>query len=538
MEEFSAKSLFNKIHKQETSEFDLHTYSRSGIPFIVVNESGRLSLSPESSSLIKQIPGNLSIISVCGPSKSGKSTLSNLLVSNSLAGFELSHDNSVSTEGVWLWAEPIRTKDSQILFLDCQASKFFENSSRVEMKLYTLIVLLSSCLVFNTRGVIDEESIRQLNLLMCFTHLIDYTQDYSNSPEDIDARISQETPKLVWVLRDFSLAIVDDDGRTLQAKEYMESLLSMPSFMGKSAVKNEKILKDFLKVFKLRECFTLPRPTQTQDELEDLDIAKYESLREAFRLRFEEFKESVLEHCPVKRFNGIEVTGFQLVTLVEEILEVLNDEETPNLYEVIDFATRVQYEEILHRAKEKFASNRHIDLSKLPYEESQIIDSFQGAKASCLDLFNLVNPKNADIETEMIESFQEFYQEALKMLLKANYSASEAFNISLLETLYRETIVKLDEGYYSNNFEELETDWTKSMHLYEKQAKGPGKFSALSEFSRTHQHGAFNKFFEEINAKYFEELEMLKAKDKDCENKLHEQHIRQARQEIINEHVN
>lgn len=538
MEEFSAKSLFNKIHKQETSEFDLHTYSRRGIPFITISDSGHLSLSSESSSLLKQIPGNLSIISVCGPLKSGKSTLANLLVSNSLSGFELSHDNSIKTEGVWLWAEPMRTKDSQILFLDCQSSTLIENSSNLDMKLYTLIVLLSSCLVFNTRGVIDEEAIKQLTLLLCFSHSVDFSQDYSSSPEDIEARVIQETPKFVWVLRDFSLAIIDDNGNTLQAKEYMESLLSMPSFMGKNAANNEKILKNFLNIFRSRECFTLPRPTASQDELENLDIADYESLRESFRAKFEEFKESVLEHCPVKSFNGSEVTGFQLVTLVEEILEVLNEGETPNLYEVIDFATRVQYEEILHRAKERFTSNRHIDLSKMPYEENQIIDSLQGAKASCLDLFNLVSPKNSDIETEMIESFQEFYQESLKMLLKANYSASEAFNISLLETLYREIIVRLDEGYYSNSFEELETDWTKSMHLYEKQAKGPGKFSALSEFSRTHQHGAFNKFFEEINAKYFEELEMLKAKDKDCENKLHEQHIRQARQEIINEHVN
>jgi hypothetical protein len=538
MEEFSAKSLFAKIHKKEIEEFDMQTYQRKPVPFILVDQQGQLSLAEDAEQLIRQIPGQISIISVCGPGKSGKSTLAGLLVNESPSAFELSHDSSVRTEGVWLWAEPIRTKEAQILVLDCQATNNIENCSNFDMKVYTLIVLISSVIVFNSRGVIDEEAIRQLTLLLCFSDTIDFSLDYGNSDEEIQARIALETPKFIWVLRDFQLAILDDSGNTMPSKDYMESLLHLPSFMGKNASNNERILKNFLNIFKDRECFTLPRPTETNQDLENLDLLSYKDLRPKFIEEFEKLKPMIMEGCPIKRINGSEVTGFQLVTMVREFLDLFNDSEHPNLYEVIDFATRVQYEEILHRAKENFAQSKKIDLAKMPFEENQIIESLQETKATSLDLFTLVKPKNQDIELEMIENFQEFFQENLKVLLKANYSASEAYNVSILETLFRKVILRLDEDYYADNFEELESDWIKAIQEYETYAKGPGKFSALSEFSRIHQHGAFNKFFEKIDSKYFAELQNLKETNKKIDEKRAQKKIKDDRQRIIDDHVN
>lgn len=537
MEEFSAKALFAKIHRHDFDDSKLETFQPKAYPLITIDQGGNLALDPEAEQLLKNIQGKISIVCVCGPSYTGKSTLSNLLISDSGQGFGISHDFSHPTAGIWLWGVPICTKDSQILFLDCQATNVLEKCSKADMKLYTLAVLLSSVIVFNSKGVIDEEVIKQLTLLMCFSNVIDFSLEYGNSAEEIEERMAAEIPRFVWVLRDFQIAILDDDGKCLPAKEYMENLLNMPSFMGKNAKNNEQILHSFLKVFKDRDCFTLPRPAKSDSDYKILDNLSLQDLRTQFQEEFTKLKLSLLENCPIKTINGSEVTGYQLVTVTQQIIELVNNEETPNFYEVIDFAARLQYEEILHKVKQNFALSKKLDLAQMPFEEFEIIDSLQQSKDTCLSLFSSIKPKNHEIEIEMLENFQEFYQECLKSILKANYAASEAFNVSLLETLYREIIVKLDEGYYSDNFEELETNWIQTMHIYEKQAKGPGRFSALTEFSKIHQHEAFNRFFEDIRVKYIEELESLKQNSKENEEKLKKQKINQARQEIINDHV-
>lgn len=537
MEEFSAKALFAKIHRQDSDDSTLETFQPKAIPLITVDEGGNLILDPEGENLLKNTVGKISIISVCGPRQSGKSTLSNFLISNSGQGFKLSHDFSYSTAGIWLWGVPISTKDTQIFFLDCQATNELEKCPKSDMILYALTVLLSSLIVFNSKGVIDEEAIKQLTLLMCFSHAIDFSMEYGNTTEEIEERVGAEIPKFVWVLRDFQIAILDDNDNCLPPKEYMESLLNMPSFMGANARSNEQILHSFLKVFKDRDCFTLPRPTKKDSELKKFESLSLDDLRTQFQDEFNKFKISMLENCPIKKINGSEVTGFQLITVTQQIIELVNNEELPNLYEVVDFAARLQYEEVLHKAKQRFALNKKLDLAKMPFEEFEIIDNLQQAKDVSLSMFVSVKPKNQEIEIEMLENFQEFFQECLKAILKANYAASEAFNISLLETLYRDIIVKVDEGFYSDNFEELETDWIHTMHMYEKQAKGPGRFSALTEFSKTHQHGAFNRFFEEIKEKYFEEIEVLRQNGRENEEKLKNQKKNEARQEIINDHV-
>ena len=537
MEEFSAKALFAKIHRQDSDDLNLETFQPKPIPLITVDEGGNLVLDPEGENLLKNIPGKISIVSVCGQARSGKSALCNLLVSNSGQGFKLSHDFSYSTAGIWLWGVPISTKDTQIFFLDCQATNELEKCPKSDMILYALTVLLSSVIVFNSKGVIDEEAIKQLNLLMCFSDAIDFTMEYGNSTEEIEERVGAEIPKFVWVLRDFQIAILDDNDNCLPPKEYMESLLNMPSFMGAHARNNEKTLHSFLKIFRDRDCFTLPRPTKKESDLKIFERVGLEGLRSQFLEEFNKFKISILENCPIKKINGSEVTGFQLITVTQQTIELVNNEELPNFYEVVDFAARLQYEEVLHKAKQRFALSKRLDLAKMPFEELEIIDNLQQAKEASLSMFTSIKPKNPDIEIEMLENFLEFFQECLKAILKANYAASEAFNISLLETLYRDIIIKVDEGYYSDNFEELETDWIRTIYVYEKQAKGPGRFSALTEFSKTHQHGAFNRFFEEIKEKNFEEIEALRQNGRENEEKLKNQRKNEARQEIINGHV-
>lgn len=537
MDEFSVKALFASIHKAEVEESCLESYQPTPLQLVRLDENGHLQLCPEGRDMLKQISGRVAVIGIYGPQRTGKSSLMNLLISDSGNGFDLSHDPSSRTEGIWIWGEPIRTKENYIIFLDCEGTKSLSQTSSSDAKIFGLMTLLTSILIYNSKGVIDEDSINQLVLATLFAEVIDFTIGYADSKVEIDERISAEAPKFVWVLRDFHLSITDDNGKPLSAKEYMENILNLPCYMGKNAEKNSKIRESILQIFKERDCYTLPVPLDRIKDLDNFGNYELQSMRSKFQTSFNKFKVSILEGCPNKKFSGSEVSGNQLAIFIQEIITVLNEAETPNLYQVWEHAIRVQYEELLCKAKDKYMENKNIDPALMPFEDIEILEKLQLAKDIGLEIVTSVPHKDLDLELEMCENFQEFFNEDTKMTLKNNFAASEAYNLSLIESVYRPIIEKVDEGYYNGDFENMETDWIKALRQYEKEAKGPGRFAAISEFSRIHQHDAYAKFFQDILDKFKNELDILRIKDKENQERLKRQQDNEARQKIIDEYV-
>ena len=537
MDEFSAKALFAKIHKAEEAEEILESYQRIPIQLIKITKNGHLKLCREGEAYLKQIHGRIATVGVCGPIHSGKSSLLNLLINNSGEGFQICHKATERQEGIWIWGEPIKTKENSILFLDCEGTKQVERSTKQDSKIFAIMVLLASTFIYNSKGVIDENCISQLAFGTCFKEMIDYQTGYADSKIEIDERIAAETPKFIWVLRDFNLAITDDNGNSISPNEYMENLLNMTSFMGKNGEKNNHMRELILSTFKNRECVTLSRPLTHEKDLESFHQLSLSDLRPAFQQAFELFKINVLETCPSKKISDLYVTGFQLSVLLKEFLKIMNEGEIPNLYAVWDYAIRIQYEEVFNNAKDVYMENKNIDPSLMPFDEKELLEKIQLAKDQALLLLSDMTEKNEDLHMETIENLQDFFNEDLKFILKSNFAASEAFNLSLIENLYRSLIIKIDEGCYAGEFDEMESDWIKVMRQYEKEAKGPAKFIAISEFSRNHQHSAFAKFFQEIYDKYKEELEILRYKDKESQEKLNSQKNDEERKRIVDEYV-
>lgn len=537
MEEFSIKALFAKINKTEKLETFVESYKKAPIQLIKVKKNGKLKLSAEGEDFLKQIPGKIAPIGVCGPLRTGKSSLMNLLVSDTGSGFRLSHNSENKTEGIWVWGEPMKTKSNTIIFLDCEATKSVEASTASDTKVLALAVLLSSIILFNSRGAIDQNSIHQLALATCFSDIIDFRYEFANSPEEINQRVNKEAPKFVWVLRDINPYVIEDAENNETFRDYMENILSMPNFMGKDKKKTSEIRDSLVNTFKERDCVGLPMPFNAESDSKNFEALTLLDLKDKFVLEFEKFKLNLLELCPTKKINGTEVSGYQLSELIKQIISEMNNGEVPNLYNNWDFALHLQYDEVLIKAKEKYLKSKKIDPAEMPYEEKELLEILQTAKDDGLALFTQICDRESDLDVEVLEKFQEFYQEDFKMTLNSNLMASEAYNLSLIESLYRPIINKIDEGYYLGEFEEMESDWIKAMREYEKTAKGPGKFIAISEFSRMHQHSAFNKFFQAVLDQYQGELHELRSKDKEYMEMLQNHIEQESRKKIIDDHV-
>ena len=84
----------------------------------------------------------------------------------------------------------------------------------------------------------------------------------------------------MWILRDFSLQLQDEEGNEITSKQYLENALSLRSH-DPHDTKN-KIREGLTKYFQNRDCATMVRPLVDEERLQNLEEMEIESLRAEF----------------------------------------------------------------------------------------------------------------------------------------------------------------------------------------------------------------------------------------------------------------
>ena len=76
--------------------------------------------------------------------------------------------------------------------------------------------------MYNSIGAIDENALSNLSLVVNITKHI-----HINSSQSGQESYSDYFPDFMWVVRDFTLRLVDHGGNTINAKEYFEQSLQL-----------------------------------------------------------------------------------------------------------------------------------------------------------------------------------------------------------------------------------------------------------------------------------------------------------------------
>lgn len=71
----------------------------------------------------------------------------------------------------------------------------------------------------------------------------------------------------MWVVRDFTLQLVDLEGESITQKEYLEKALSMQKGFSDSVEGKNRIRRMLKSFFKERDCCTMVRPLTNEDDL-------------------------------------------------------------------------------------------------------------------------------------------------------------------------------------------------------------------------------------------------------------------------------
>jgi hypothetical protein len=110
-----------------------------------------------------------------------------------------------------------------------------------------------------------------------------------------DSEVSLFFPSFLWVLRDFSLDLVDEEGGAMTPREYLETCLAQQEGFSTDAQARNRVRRVLTSFFKDRECATLVRPLEDETRLQVIDTLPENSLRIEFRKQIAELKVKLIE---------------------------------------------------------------------------------------------------------------------------------------------------------------------------------------------------------------------------------------------------
>ena len=468
--------MMNNMNTMNNSH---QTYYRDRpIKLVDIKEDGLFEITSEGISFLSSLKNqSIAVLSVTGPYRSGKSFLANLIMNN-MAGFKVGATINACTKGLWVWGRPIPlSKNRKLIVLDSEGLGSVEKdrTGNIDMKIFTLSVLLSSCLIYNTKHAISEDKIEELSNAANLSKRINISKD---KKKNIQLDFGDFFPDLIWVLRDFSL----DRGR-LSPKEYLEQCLQRVDVRTIEGGETKNVCRDIItRNFKHRDCYTLVVPTTDEAKLRNLEIEPQSSLRKEFVDQVQRMILSIKDNIKPKKINNIELDGEALFGLLQIYVECINNEENPVILSALENVLLAKAKNISENAYDIFKEQINEKLKDIyPINENIIYNIFFEQQNTLVSNFckNVKDTLSSEqISSYILKLFGRMTDE-LDFILENNASIYEEYINTEKENIAQNIILK--------EFTKIEDSNSYLMNLANQILAALNKFSELestSEFSK------------------------------------------------------
>ncbi|XP_078583345.1 uncharacterized protein LOC144866030 [Branchiostoma floridae x Branchiostoma japonicum] len=279
--------------------------------------------------LLEGIEEPVSVLAICGPCRTGKSYILSRLLGTADA-FELGHRMDPKTFGIWMGTNVLRGKDFTIVLLDTEGIDAVAGSAGQDASILVMTILLSSQLIYNSLNVPHKGDLEKMK---CFINLAEAIRVEEGKKTGFSA-FRQFFPDFLWLLRDVTLKMEDEDGRQMDPTDYLKTkVLSRDPDAFKESTSDE-VGRAILTFFPSVECATLERPSGDTEVMNN--IAQHtESLNPRFYKGVENLTERLLKKARVKKGyqTGSTVSGLALSIMAKQYVEAAND---PNSIPALD----------------------------------------------------------------------------------------------------------------------------------------------------------------------------------------------------------
>jgi hypothetical protein len=297
----------------------------------------------------------VAVTTVCGLYRTGKSFLINALCNRIGRGFQVGNTVRACTEGIWLSI----SKDESVaeVMLDVEGSGNTQNHAEHDIVLFSLAVLISSTFVYNSKGVIDEQAIGKLSMVTSLASHID--------PDELDS------PRFVWVLRDFWLA-KEHNGKAISSAEYMELQLSDKQAAAWRHADSKEAREKLVRFFRLRDCVTMVQPVQDEGQLQDLDrIESTQALRPEFRDELAELQRKLFDGR-AKSVRRVPLSAAAFAGLLDRYAAAFNEGKHPRIISCWDAVQHEETSRVLEECKAQLAVKAREIEAGLPLEDDEL----------------------------------------------------------------------------------------------------------------------------------------------------------------------
>eukprot|EP01091_Cochliopodium_minus_P009363 TRINITY_DN2296_c0_g1_i1.p1 TRINITY_DN2296_c0_g1~~TRINITY_DN2296_c0_g1_i1.p1 ORF type:complete len:1111 (+),score=479.97 TRINITY_DN2296_c0_g1_i1:13-3345(+) len=490
--------------------------SERPLPLITFdNKKGLWNIGNEAKSMISRLSAPLGIIAVAGLYRTGKSYVLNRLLDRQ-SGFDIGSTINACTKGIYVWSKPIvlkkNNKTFNILLIDTEGLGSFDQDSKHDAQIFSLALLLSSYFIYNSMGTIDEQALDKLSLVCNLSKHIHVKDNDKSDNQDL----SPFLPKFLWLVRDFSLQLVDMNNKPITSREYLETALNY-----KSKIESKNEIREFIrKYFPERDCVTLPRPVVEETQLQKLDSIPYNDLRQNFKEMMNNLKNKVFNEVTEKNLNGSSISGTGYICLMDNYLNAINKGAVPSIQSAWSNITALENQKLLVNTIRRYVELMSQKVKQLPIEEDLMNKIEHSTRAEVYIYFE----KNALGETQKLLTMREDLNEKLSKEFEAiqtkNREESRIHCQKALVLLYK----PIESDLQNNKFETIDNlcdAWRNFQEKYSKEAIGVHKLSLLTEFLMVKMCDTLVRFMRNKLDSLLKEAEnKLKLQKKEYEEKI------------------
>ncbi|XP_044138150.1 guanylate-binding protein 1-like [Bufo gargarizans] len=410
---------------------------------LIENVGSNLVVNPKAKKILSRISEPVIVVSIVGKYRTGKSFLMNRLVGRN-NGFPLGSSIQSKTKGIWMWCVPHPWIPGHVLvLLDTEGLGDVEKGdSKNDAWIFCLSVLLSSALVYNSIGTIDQQAIEQLHYV---TELTEVIKLKSTDTKDETAEHERFLPSFTWCVRDFTLSL-ERDGKEITEDEYLMMGLELKT--GANFQQYNLPRECIRSFFHSHKCFVFDRPTSTRN-LHRLDELKESEIEEEFMEQAAKFYEHIMRNSRVKALTGgITVTGKMLGNLTSLYVDTIRSGEIPSMENAVLTLAKIENAGALQDAMSKYEHEMERHLPKFPIEtelDFLILHMKCTRKAIKVFMERSVNDQDQtylqELKNQIVKKKKEF--------MKINEDLSREVCKNLLQTLSQTMQIRLQQGCYS-----------------------------------------------------------------------------------------